>query len=108
MTGELREPTFLILAALAAGPKHGYAILSDAAEMSDGRVKLRTGTLYAVLDRLRANGLVVVDRDEIVDSRHRRYYRLTEDGSRVLAAEAQRMRRNADVAITRLGPAWGT
>ena len=47
----LQEPTFLILTALAAGPQHGYGIMTDVEEISEGRLRLRAGTLYAALDR---------------------------------------------------------
>ena len=73
----MQEATFLILTALAAGSQHGYGIISDVAEISGGRVTLLAGTLYTALDRLRADGLIGVDREEIVDNRLRRYYRLT-------------------------------
>src|SRR5271166_3044185 len=98
----LREPTFLILTALAAGPQHGYGIMTDVAQISGGRVKLRAGTLYAALDRLRADHLLEFDREEIVDTRLRRYYRLTAAGRRRLAAETDRLRANAAVAAKRL------
>ncbi len=64
----MQEPSFLILTALAAGPRHGYGIMGDVAQISDGRVKLRAGTLYAALDRLSADGLVEADREEVVDT----------------------------------------
>ncbi|HEY3905605.1 MAG TPA: helix-turn-helix transcriptional regulator [Streptosporangiaceae bacterium] len=51
----IQEPTFLILTALAAGPQHGYGIMTDVAQISGDRVKLRAGTLYAALDRLRTS-----------------------------------------------------
>jgi DNA-binding PadR family transcriptional regulator len=98
----IQEPTFLILTALAAGPQHGYGIMTDVARISGDRVKLRAGTLYAALDRLRAEGIIDVDREEIVDSRLRRYYKLTQDGVRVLDEEASRMQANATVAVSRL------
>lgn len=98
----MHEPTFLILAALAAGPQHGYGIITDVIGISDGRVKLRAGTLYAALDRLCTEGLVAVDHEEIVDSRLRRYYRLTDLGAERLATEASRLRANASVAMMRL------
>jgi DNA-binding PadR family transcriptional regulator len=104
----MQEATFLVLTALAAGSRHGYGIISDVAEISDGRVRLRAGTLYSALDRLRLDGLVSVDREEVVDSRLRRYYRLTPEGARQLAAEATRLRSNAATAFGRLGPAAGT
>ena|SRR5689334_3767183 len=103
----LQEPTFLILTSLAAGPQHGYAIMTDAEQVSGGRLRLRAGTLYAALDRLTADGLVEADREEIVDGRLRRYYRLTSAGAERLATEAARMRANAAVATRRLGLAGG-
>ncbi len=98
----IQEPTFLILTALAAEPQHGYGIMADVARISGDRVKLRAGTLYAALDRLRNDGIVDVDREEIVDSRLRRYYKLTPAGMSVLQDEAARMQANARVAVTRL------
>jgi DNA-binding PadR family transcriptional regulator len=98
----MREPTFLILTALAAGAQHGYGIMADVGQISGGRVRLRAGTLYAALNRLAVEGLVEVDREEIVDARLRRYYRLTTTGTQRLAAEVDRMRRHATVAARRL------
>jgi DNA-binding PadR family transcriptional regulator len=104
----MQEATFLILTALAAGSQHGYGILTDVHEISGGLVRLRAGTLYTALDRLRADGLVGVDREEIVEGRLRRYYRLTPAGSDLLASEATRMQANALAALSRLRPAGGT
>jgi DNA-binding PadR family transcriptional regulator len=104
----MQEATFLILTALAAGSQHGHEILTDVQEISDGRVRLRAGTLYTALDRLRADELIDIDREEIVDNRLRRYYRLTPKGSELLAAEAARLQANASVALSRLHPAGGT
>ena len=98
----LGEPAFLILTALTGEPKHGYAVIEDVLDISDGQVRLHTGTLYSVLDRLRGGGLIEVDREEIVQSRLRRYYRLTGAGRERLAAETRRLRRNADAAGARL------
>jgi DNA-binding PadR family transcriptional regulator len=98
----IQEPTFLILTALAAGAQHGYGIMADVARISGGRVKLRAGTLYAALDRLSSEGTIDVDREEIVDGRLRRYYKLTKSGAEVLAGEAARMEANASIATKRL------
>ena len=87
---------------LAAGPQHGYAIIADIQHISDGEVRLHAGTLYAVLDRLRAAGLIEVDREEVVQSRLRRYYRISESGAQRLAAETARRQRRASVARQRL------
>ncbi|MGA3150813.1 MAG: PadR family transcriptional regulator [Streptosporangiaceae bacterium] len=103
----MQEATFLILTALAAGSQHGYGILADVRQISEGRVRLRAGTLYTALDRLRADGLVAVDREEIVEGRLRRYYRLTPEGGNALAAEAARLRANAAAALSRLDLAGG-
>jgi DNA-binding PadR family transcriptional regulator len=103
----MQEATFLILTALAAGTQHGYGIISEVAEISGERVRLRAGTLYTALDRLRADGLIEVDREEVVDNRLRRYYRLTPEGGRRLAAEAARLQANATAALKRLNPALG-
>jgi DNA-binding PadR family transcriptional regulator len=98
----MQETTFLILTALAGGSQHGYGIIQDVGRISADRVLLRAGTLYAALDRLDADGLISVDREEVVDGRLRRYYRLTEEGSGQLAAEAERLRVSAATALTRL------
>ena len=98
----LREPTFLILTALAAGAQHGYGIMTDVTEISGGRVRLRAGSLYAALNRLVVEGLIEFDREEIVDARLRRYYRLTPPGAQRLAAEVERVSRNTAVAARRL------
>lgn len=104
----MQEATFLILTALAEGTQHGYGIISEVAKISGDRVKLRAGTLYTALDRLRADGLIDVDREEVVDNRLRRYYRLTPTGTTRLAAEAERLQANANAALTRLNLSLGT
>src|ERR1700735_5253258 len=84
MTGQ----AFFVLTALADGPRHGYGIVGEVAELSQGRVKLKIGSLYGVLDRLAAGGLIEPDREGAHDGRPARYYRLTSDGRRALAEEA--------------------
>jgi DNA-binding PadR family transcriptional regulator len=103
----MQEATFLILTALAGGILHGYGIITEVEQISKRRVRLRAGTLYTALERLRADGLIEVDREEVVDSRLRRYYRLTPAGGDRLAEEAARLRANAQVAISRLEPSGG-
>jgi DNA-binding PadR family transcriptional regulator len=103
----MQEATFLILTALADGSQHGYGIISEVTGISEGRVRLRAGTLYTALDRLKTDGLIDVDREEIVDNRLRRYYRITPEGGRRLAVEAARLQANAHAAMKRLNPALG-
>lgn len=98
----LRAPAVLVLTSLAGGPQHGYAVIEDVLRISDGKVRLHTGTLYALLDRLREAGLIEVEREEVVASRLRRYYRLTTAGAERLASETAQMQRTAEVAAARL------
>jgi PadR family transcriptional regulator PadR len=95
----MREPTYFVLAALLRGPLHGYAIMKRAGELSGGRVRLATGTLYTALDRLTAEGHVELVSEERVGSRVRRTYGLTEGGSAALRAEAVRMAEAARLVI---------
>ena len=99
MTGQ----AFFVLTALADGPRHGYGIVREVEELSQGRVKLKIGSLYGVLDRLATEGLIEPDREEPHDGRLRRYYRLTRDGRRVLAEEAELRAATARVVRARLG-----
>ncbi len=101
----LTEPAFFILTALVDAPRHGYGIVGEVAELSEGRVRLKVGTLYGVLDRLVGEGLVELDHDEVHQGRLRRYYRLTDSGTESLAAEARRQAANARAASERLR-AW--
>lgn len=99
---EMREATFLILTALADQSRHGYGIVQEVATLSEGRVALLPGTLYTALDRLAAQGLVERDREEVVEGRLRRYYRLAEHGRAALAAETARLRQISTAAEARL------
>ena len=92
----LTSPVFQVLLSLADGDKHGYAILKDVEEHSGGEVRLNTGTLYAIIKRLLAEGLIVEPRNRPRaedDDQRRRYYRLTPKGRAVAAAEVERMER---------------
>ncbi|MDF5751616.1 PadR family transcriptional regulator [Spongiactinospora sp. TRM90649] len=100
----ISEPTYFILAALLDGPLHGHGIIKHVLGLSDGRVKLPVGTLYGGLDRLAARGLVAVEREEIVDGRPRRYFRLTDDGRTLVEEEARRMQQAAAVVTGRIAP----
>jgi len=99
MTGQ----AFFVLTALADGPKHGYSIVGEVADLSQQRVKLKIGGLYGVLDRLAAEGLIEPDREEPHNGRLRRYFRLTRDGRRALAEEAELRAATARVVRLRLG-----
>lgn len=79
-----------IMAVLADGDLHGYAILAEVRSLSDGEIRLGTGTLYGALERLLDAGNVVVVDEEVVDGRLRRYYRLTGTGRTALVSELDR------------------
>lgn len=86
----IQEPTFYILLSLRGGEKHGYAILKEVEELSEGRIRLSTGTLYGALNRLLDQQLIeqIVPEDP---SRGKRTYRLTLAGLKVFAVEVNRM-----------------
>lgn len=98
---ELRPASYFVLASLLDGPLHGYAISTRAAGLSDGDVKLTAGTLYGALDRMQNRGLVELDREETVDGRLRRYYRLTTSGREAVEREAGRLAAAARVVQIR-------
>ncbi|MEV0536865.1 PadR family transcriptional regulator [Kitasatospora sp. NPDC050463] len=102
----MQEPTFLLLTALADHPRHGYALGEEVAEISGGRVRLGAGSLYGTLDRLLAEGLIRVEREETVDGRPRRVFALTPSGTDALKAESERMRAALREADRRLAAAW--
>jgi len=89
----LTEATFFILLSLAPGPNHGYAIMKDVHQLSQGRVMLSTGTLYSALKRLleqdwiRRNGAP----EDNSNGRVRKTYSLTSLGMHILQAEVQRL-----------------
>ena len=90
----LTPAMFHVLVALADDDLHGYAIIKDVAARTRGEVSLGTGTLYGIVKRLLADGLVVESKRRPAaadDDERRRYYRLTDFGRRVVAAETERL-----------------
>jgi DNA-binding PadR family transcriptional regulator len=96
----LREPTFYILLSIAPGPKHGYAILKEAERLSEGRVKLSTGTLYGAIKRLLDRGWIRRVDDPLPNgtNRERKAYELTDLGRRALNAEIVQLEKLIRVA----------
>jgi DNA-binding PadR family transcriptional regulator len=84
---------FQILIALADQPLHGYGIMLDIAERSDGKVKLSPGTLYGAIKQMLEDGSIeeVAGRPASDDDERRRYYRLTRDGREAARQEMARM-----------------
>ena len=92
----LPRDTFHILVSLADRDRHGYSVMQDVAERTDGTLRLSPSTLYASIKRLLAQGLIeeLAERpDPRHDDERRRYYRLTRIGRRVAVAEARRLER---------------
>lgn len=86
----LTPALFYVLLSLVDGEKHGYAILKDVEQRTDGKVTLGTGTLYGIVKRLLADGLIRESAAGSTD--RRRAYRLTAFGRKVALAEAERIR----------------
>jgi len=97
----LTEPVLLILVSLASKPQHGYALMRDIADLSQGRVEVTTGTLYGALRRLLEDGWI--ERfDQEDTSREKQAYRLTVIGRRHLEMELDRMKQVTRIAAARL------
>ena len=79
-----------ILFALADGASHGYAIIKEIEEITDGEMRLNTGSIYLALHRLLADGLIAESSGPGDDAR-RRYYKLTEAGRAAAKTEARRL-----------------
>lgn len=90
---------FFVLTALLGGPLHGHAISKSIQDLSGGRVKPSVGTLYGILERLHERGVITVDREETVNGRNRRYFRITDEGQALVEAEARRMREVAALVL---------
>ena len=83
-----------VLVALLPGEKHGYAIMRDVDQISDGAAKMGPGTLYGTIGRLLDDGLIEEVKspdDSDPNAERRRYYRLTQDGTRVAHDELNRL-----------------
>jgi PadR family transcriptional regulator, regulatory protein PadR len=98
------EPSFLILVALSGHELHGYGIIGEVKQLSGGRVKLGSGTLYGTLDKLTEQGMINPTRTDVVDGRHRRYYGITGAGLSAVRSEASARQETLRAANRRLHP----
>jgi DNA-binding PadR family transcriptional regulator len=107
----LREPTFYILLSLASGEKHGYAILKEVEDLSQGEIHLSTGTLYEAIARLLDQRLIIrIDTEETPDFTQmqgppRKTYQLTRNGRIILDGEVGRLQNLLAVARQQLDKA---
>ena len=85
---------FQVLLALADEERHGYGIIREVEARTDGLIRLRSGSLYTLLQRLLDEDLIVESDERPApekDDERRRYYKVTDLGRGVLAAEARRL-----------------
>jgi DNA-binding PadR family transcriptional regulator len=94
----LSPQVFMILVSLADEDRHGYAILQEVAERTDGEIALTASTLYSALKRLLDNRLIAERAADPNDDPRRRYYTLTNLGRQAARAEARRLERLAHIA----------
>ena len=97
----LTPAVFHILLVLADADRHGYDIMREIASATDGKIQMGPGTLYGTIKRMLQAGLIAeTDErpDPSIDDSRRRYYRLTDLGQRVLAAEVERLARLVEIA----------
>jgi DNA-binding PadR family transcriptional regulator len=97
----LTPAVFHVLLSLAGGERHGYAIMLDVAQSTDGQIKMGPGTLYGTVKRL-LEARLIEESDErpdpSLDDERRRYYRLTAVGEEVVRAEARRYAQIVELA----------
>lgn len=107
----LPPAVFHLLLALRDGEQHGYALMQRVEQLTDGAMRMGPGTLYGAIKRMLADGLIEETEerpDPSLDDERRRYYRITAEGERQVAAEVQRLEtllRNARRAQPKLGHA---
>jgi DNA-binding PadR family transcriptional regulator len=97
MTDVLKPADFHLLLALCEGPRHGYGLMKDVEQHSNGSVRLEIGSLYRLLGRLLESGLI----EEADEDERRRYYRISKAGRRVLKAEAERLAQLVELSRAR-------
>lgn len=108
----LTQAVFHILLALADGEKHGYAIMQEIGERTEGAMRMGPGTLYGSIQRMLKDGLIVEAQgraEPVHGEERRRYYCLTGFGLRVLQAEAHRLEHLVRIAQSKqVLPGFGT
>lgn len=98
----LTESYFYILLCLWQGPKHGYGVMQQTQELSGGRVKIGSGTMYGATSNMMKKGWIEECMD-MADGERRRSYRLTDEGRATLEAERERLKELVNNAQTLMG-----
>lgn len=104
MTDPTHPPTPLslaILIALAEEPMHGYALMQAVEEQTDGVLRPGTGTLYAALERLLDEGLILDEDRDASDGRRGRSYAISDEGRNVVRQEIARLQKTIELARAR-------
>ena len=96
LLGRYSDPSMLVLASLASGPKHGHAMIEDIERLSGSR--LGPGTLYGAIGRLEQQGWI----EPLEPEERRRPYRITAEGARVLRAKLTTLQRFSKAGLERL------
>ena len=97
----LTPAAFHIMLVLADGENHGYAIMREVAENTQGKMRLGPGSLYGTIKRMLADGWIEESDerpDPELDDERRRYYRLTGVGRKLVQAEAERLHQLVTIA----------
>ncbi len=97
----LTPAAFHIMLVLASGENHGYAIMREVAEHTQGKMRLGPGSLYGTIKRMLADGWIEESDerpDPQLDDERRRYYRLTGVGQKLVRAEAERLEQLVNIA----------
>ncbi|MDX1494592.1 MAG: PadR family transcriptional regulator [Longimicrobiales bacterium] len=94
----LTHVVYYVLLSLSHDERHGYGIIKDVRDRTDGELELEAGTLYAAIKRLRDDGLIDEASAPADADARRRYYRLTPLGLRVLQAESRRLHTMVELA----------
>src|SRR5262245_51485873 len=101
ITPTLTPAAFHILLVLAGGENHGYAIMREVADNTQGKMRLGPGSLYGTIKRMLADGWIEASDerpDPELDDERRRYYRLTGVGRKLVQAEAERLEQLVNIA----------
>lgn len=102
-TEPLTESYFYILLCLAKKPMHGYGIMQETERLSDGMVKIGSGTMYGATSNMLKKKWIEECKEDESGMERKRMYRLTEAGSQVLKEEVYRLRRLLSGAAEILG-----
>jgi DNA-binding PadR family transcriptional regulator len=97
----LTPAAFHIMLVLADGENHGYAIMREVAEHTNGQMRLGPGSLYGTIKRMLADGWIEESDerpDPRLDNERRRYYRLTGVGRKLVRSEAERLEQLVNIA----------